>query len=96
MIATLSKDILDNSTTRKNIQEYFRDLQIWEQPKNLTGQEISLVWGDSDFLFPAPKNNLFSENSPVVLIPGGAHFHPIERPWAFADQIQKLTMTKMS
>ena len=96
MIATLSKDILDNSTTRKNIQEYFRDLQIWEQPKNLTGQEISLVWGDSDFLFPAPKKNLFSENSPVVLIPGGAHFHPIERPWAFADQIQKLTMTKMS
>ncbi len=96
MIATLSKEILDNSTTRKNIYKYFKELQVWKQPKNLTGQEVSLIWGDSDFLFPAPKENLFLKNSPPILIPGGAHFHPIERPWALADQIQKLTMTKMS
>lgn len=95
-IATLSKDLLDDATTRKNIHQYFKDLQNWKQPKNLTGQEVSLIWGTSDFLYPPPKNNLFSPNSSPILIQGGAHFHPIERPWTIADQIQKLTMTKMS
>lgn len=96
MIARLSQNVLNNKKTRKNIATYFQELEHWKPEKNLTSQEISLIWGTSDFLFPPPKNNSFSQHRQPLLIEGGAHFHPVERPWAIADQIQKLSLTKMS
>ena len=95
-IALLSKDILDNPKTRQHIQEYLKELQNWKAPKNLTSQEISLIWGTEDFLFPTPKPDQTSFKASLQLIGGGAHFHPVERPWAMADQIIKNTMTQMS
>ena len=95
-IALLSKDILDNPKIRKHIHEYWKELQNWKSPSNLTSQEISLIWGTEDILFPIPKPEQMSFKSSLQLIHGGAHFHPIERPWTIADQIIKNTMTQMS
>ena len=95
-IATLSNNVLNNRKVRGHIWKYFQDLRGWHRPKNLTGQEISLIWGTSDFLFPPPADLSLPNRVSYAAIEGGAHFHPIERPWAIADQIQKISMTKMS
>ena len=55
----------------------------------------SLIWGDHDLLFPIEQvqyinPSLQHAQQNIYRIPGGAHFHPIERPWSIADAIHTI------
>ena len=95
-IDTFSKDLLSNTNYRKHVSTYLRELNSWSLPKNLDG-EIHAIWGDHDLLFPVEQLEFLSSIKNIQLqthlIEGGAHFHPIERPWSIADQIASVVKT---
>lgn len=97
-IETLSKDLLNNTNYRKNVSTYLRELNSWSLPKKLDGV-IHAIWGDHDLLFPVEQLEFLSaiENIDLHthLIEGGAHFHPVERPWSLADQIASVVKTNL-
>jgi pimeloyl-ACP methyl ester carboxylesterase len=54
----------------------------------LGGAWTLLLWGDEDPLYPPLVADRLAATQARVerqTIPGGDHFHPLERPWAFAD-----------
>lgn len=54
----------------------------------LGGARTLLLWGDEDPLYPPLVADRMAATQARVerqTIPGGDHFHPLERPWAFAD-----------
>lgn len=47
-----------------------------------------LLWGDEDPLYPshvADSARRWIPQAELLVVPGGQHFHPVERPWAMAD-----------
>jgi pimeloyl-ACP methyl ester carboxylesterase len=55
-----------------------------QSPRNL------VVWGDEDPLYPAALTDEARTLIPgveVAEVPGGQHFHPVERPWYIADVV---------
>ena len=92
----LTKNLLSDSNYRKNVSEYLTSLESWKLrcPENTN---VYGVWGDNDLLFPveqiaAERMKLSTLAEQTVTIPGGAHFHPIERPWSIADEINKILL----
>lgn len=90
-ITELSTDLLSNTTYRDNVCAYLSSLEQWNTPSTLAG-ETHIVWGDHDPLFPVeqltflPSQKLCSQH----IIEGGAHFHPVERPWSIADVLATI------
>jgi len=95
-IDSLSKDLLSNVNYRKHVSTYLKELDSWSLPKNLDG-DIHAIWGDHDLLFPVEQLEFLSAIENIELhthlIEGGAHFHPIERPWSLADKIVSVVKT---
>ena len=93
----LTKDLLSNSQYRAHIAQYLTSLESWKlRAPNAT--LVSSVWGDHDLLFPIEQmeisqHTLSGLSQQTVIIPGGAHFHPVERPWAIADAIHEQINT---
>jgi pimeloyl-ACP methyl ester carboxylesterase len=53
------------------------------------------IWGEQDLLFPIEQLEAAQVKFPDFIktirqIDGGAHFHPIERPWSIADAIHQI------
>ncbi len=91
-ISELSTALLSNTTYRDNVCAYLSSLEQWNTPSSLAG-ETHIVWGDHDPLFPVEQLTFLpsQEISSQHIIEGGAHFHPIERPWSIADILAKMT-----
>lgn len=92
-IDSLTKELLTNADYRQNVSTYLRELDSWKLPENLDG-EIHTIWGDHDLLFPIEQLEFLSAIENIRLqthrIEGGAHFHPVERPWSIADHIASV------
>ena len=92
-IVMVCKTALKNRQNRINFSEYIGFLKQNPQPKKSLAKQHVFIWGDQDFLYP---NQVLDEaitafkNTLRIDIPGGRHLHPIERPWALADEIYKI------
>lgn len=93
-LADLTEAVLSSPSYRKNVGSYISSLGTWKfrTPKDTT---VFAIWGDHDLLFPieqieACKQQLQISRQHIHRIEGGAHFHPIERPWSIADAIQTI------
>ena len=90
----LTKDLLADANYRKHVSKYLTSLENWtlRSPSNT---DVYGIWGDHDLLFPMTQIEGVRAQFPTlseqtVTIPGGAHFHPIERPWSIADSIHTM------
>ena len=93
-LTQLTEEILSNPNYRKNIGSYISSLETWKV-RAPTETSVFAIWGDHDLLFPieqldATQQLLKIPNRNIHRIEGGAHFHPIERPWSIADIIQTI------
>ena len=73
---------------RKAAAAYLRSLPGAAPVAPRPGTPILLLWGDEDPLYPPFLADRFATSQAGIdrrTIPGGDHFHPLERPWAFAD-----------
>lgn len=93
-IETLSEltSLLDQPEYRKHICSYFDSLHQWSVPNSIGDTNLHATWGDNDPMFPASQLQTVRDLNPSIeqqckYIPGGAHFHPVERPWGIADHI---------
>ena len=96
-IVSLCEENLSSPEYRKNTAKYVRSLQNFQANLSATNTQCYFLWGDADKLFPAKTIDsipLKKSTSETIFIPGGEHFHPIERPWALADQIHNLITTR--
>ena len=90
----LTKVLLTDVNYRKHVSKYLTSLENWtlRSPSNT---DVYGIWGDHDLLFPMTQIEGVRTQFPTlsgqtVTIPGGAHFHPIERPWSIADAIHTI------
>ena len=97
--ATINKfcqKLLSSKEYRTSLCSYFRDLEKWSMPtltaEQLNSMELHAIWGDGDLLFPIEQIETLNikGHTSTEVIEGGAHFHPIERPWSIADALQKI------
>ena len=93
-LTELSQSVLSNAAYRKNVGSYISSLENWKF-RAPNDSSVFAIWGDHDLLFPIeqleacqPLLQMPSQN--IYRIEGGAHFHPIERPWSIADAIQTI------
>lgn len=98
-LESLTKKLLSNSQYRINVGKYLTSLETWKlrAPNNTV---VSGIWGDHDLLFPLEQMEVGQHALPnlqkqTTIIPGGAHFHPVERPWAIADAIHKQVLVNI-
>ncbi len=95
-INKLCQKLLSSKDYRTSLCNYFQDLEQWRMPtftrEQLSTIDLHAIWGDGDLLFPLEQLETLSlkEHISTRVIPGGAHFHPIERPWSIADAIQEI------
>lgn len=81
---------LKSKRTRRNFARYIGMFNKYKPNFSSIADEHLLVWGDDDPLYPNhlidPMHSLF-KNLRHIEIAGGKHLHPIERPWALADEL---------
>ena len=78
---------------RRAAAELLADLPGEAPNAALGGVRTLLLWGDEDPLYPPFVADRMATEHPAVerrTIPGGDHFHPLERPWAFADLLAEV------
>ncbi len=85
-------NLLNQPDYRDNICSYLDSLKSWTIPTTVGDTHVQAIWGDNDPMFPPSQLQFLRDLSPSIeqqcqYIPGGAHFHPIERPWSIADNI---------
>lgn len=100
VIQDLTMTQLTNAEYRKHVMDYLQSISDWKCPSHLHNARVHLIWGENDPVFPFEQVqaiNHIVEHAPqhTHIIPGGAHFHPIERPWSMADFIADC-LTSMS
>ena len=104
----MSKEVIKHHTNPQlmdaqyiqHVMEYLESLTDWKCPSHLHNGQVHLIWGENDPVFPVDQVqyiNHIIEHAPqhTHIIPGGAHFHPVERPWGIADIIINC-LTSMS
>ena len=92
-IVSLCKNNLSSLSYRKNTALFLRSLPDLLEGNSDLPSSCNFIWGDADPLFPADSLNEIAptlSNMRTIFIRGGQHFHPIERPWSFADHIQSI------
>lgn len=99
-IQHLTSPQLIDAQYRQHVMEYLQSLSEWKCPSHVHNAQVHLAWGENDPIFPIEQVQLINhivEHAPqhTHIIPGGAHFHPIERPWSLADFIVNC-LTSMS
>lgn len=91
-IATLCGAALAQPAWRRALTGFLQSLQTLPDPAGLACP-VTLLWGDEDPLYPASEadymDSLYGGGNHIRL-PGAQHFHPEERPWAFADALLAL------
>lgn len=87
-VVALSESWVRGATERaaaaRWVSGFSRDLAL---PRG-AGPTCIAIWGDSDPLYPlSALDGLRATGGLGALrtVPGGRHFHPLERPWALAD-----------
>ena len=90
----LTKELLADPNYRIHVSKYLTSLETW-QLRSPNNTEVYGIWGDHDLLFPIEqiegiRTQLPTLSKETITIPGGAHFHPIERPWSIADTIHTM------
>ena len=91
----LTKELLSDANYRKHVSKYLTSLEKLEATFPKCNTDVYGIWGDHDLLFPMTQIEGVRTQFPTlseqtVTIPGGAHFHPIERPWSIADAIHTM------
>ena len=92
-IVSLCKNNLSSMSYRKNTALFLHSLPEILELNFTLPSSCTFVWGDADPLFPADSLNQISailSEKKTIFIRGGQHFHPIERPWSFADHIRSI------
>jgi len=89
-VVRLSDPILATPEQRRAVAVFLRDLAKQDDvPPRYDGPTL-LCWGDGDPLYPAAVAEEALGELPRgqhVRVPGGQHFHPVERPWYMADEV---------
>lgn len=89
-VVRLSDPILASPAHREAVARFLRDLaRLEDVPPSWSGRTL-LLWGDRDPLYPAAVADEARRWLPAaehVAVPGGQHFHPVERPWYLADAL---------
>ena len=76
----------------RSMAELPKEPPAWEGP-------TLLLWGDRDPLYSAAVADEARRWLPAAehrAIPGGQHFHPVERPWFFADALAEWLGARVS
>lgn len=87
-VVALTAPYTQTSEHRAAAARFLRDLRRLATPASPQSARNLLVWGDEDPLYAAAIMDTARALIPgieVVEVPGGQHFHPIERPWYIAD-----------
>lgn len=87
-VVALTEPYTRSSEHRSAAARFLRDLrEIGAAAAPRTTRRLA-IWGDEDPLYPASLTDEARSLIPdleVLEVPGGQHFHPIERPWYMAD-----------
>lgn len=91
-VVTLSEPYLRTRDHRRAVTRYLAQLPAAVSEVSDPGVPTLLLWGDEDPLQPmhvADSARRWLPGAEVSVVPGGQHFHPVERPWAFADAVDE-------
>jgi len=98
-VVALSGPILETAAHRSALSRFFAGLADWvPEPPPLKVPTL-LIWGDHDPLYDSSEADLARVALPHATqetIPGGQHFHPIERPWAMADAMASWNQDRLT
>lgn len=89
-VVALTAPYTGSAEHRETAARFLRDLRQLTPPSAPQTDRTLLVWGDEDPLYPASLCDRARAVIPGVEVrevPGGQHFHPVERPWYIADVI---------
>jgi len=92
-IVSLCQNNLSSAKYRRNTVNYLHSLNNLCPFEQSNISQCTFIWGDSDRIFSLKEIDSTSTKNPRtnrVLIAGGAHLHPIERPWAIGDHIKQI------
>lgn len=89
-VAALCTPLVAQRAGRRALARYLASLGQGLPELRSLGCPTWLVWGDADWLYPTSE----ADYADTILgggrrldIPGARFYHPVERPWAFADQV---------
>lgn len=78
---------------RRAVAAYLGSLPAAVRSTPVLADEVTLLWGDEDVLYPPWQLDDARAVLPSlrhVAVPGGRSLHPVERPWLVADAIADL------
>ena len=98
-VVALCGPLLQSGAHRRAVTTFLAALpEFASQPPRIDCPTL-LLWGDEDPLQPshvADSARRWLPSAEVAVVPGGQHFHPLERPWAMADQLDQWLAVKRS
>jgi hypothetical protein len=92
-VATLALPGIQRRAGRQALTSYLRSLRAGLPDVRGLPSSTYAIWGDSDPLYPAYEADFLDaslgggHHLPIL---GGQHFHPEERPWELAEQLETL------
>ncbi len=95
-VVRISDPILATPEHRLKVARYLAELsRLPNVPPAYEGRTL-LFWGDGDPLYTAAtvdEARRWLPNADHLAVPGGQHFHPVERPWFMADALAEYLST---
>ncbi len=86
-VVTVCGPLFADRTDRRRTLRFMSALPALAESPPDSGAPTALLWGDADPLFSSLNLDHFSDKAHVILVEGGHHYHPLERPWAIADGV---------
>ncbi len=89
-VVALSAPYLSSLAQRRAVAHFLADLPAALRRPSPSTVPTLIVWGDEDPLQPAHVVDTELRRIPgarFTVVPGGQHFHALERPWALAEAI---------
>ncbi len=98
-VVALTAPYIRSADGRRAVAAFLADLRTSADRTGPDGVPTALVWGTDDPLYPPHLTDLARTRIPgveVLEVPGGQHFHPLERPWWLADAVNEWLAVERS
>lgn len=89
-VVALTAPYTGSAAGRRAVAAFLADLRTAADRTGPDSVPTALVWGTDDPLYPPGVIDTARTRIPgleVLEVPGGQHFHPLERPWWLADAV---------
>ena len=88
-VVAICGPLFQTSQARTTTRRYLQMLPEMTEKTPKSQVKTALIWGNTDPFFPSSKLTNLDSDTTLIEIDGGHHYHPVERPWAMADEMME-------